>query len=81
MIQQLSSSGLNTLSFKVKRIQIYSYDCELWLYFPLKMLLDYFIKVRINLPLFSTVVPSSIVENNGKLILTEIFPSVQKHYI
>ena len=40
-------------------------------------------EVRINLPLFSTVVPSSIlyytVENKGKLILTEIFPSVQKH--
>ena len=43
---------------------------------------------RINLPLFSTVVPSNIhifdgttVENKGKLILTEIFPSVQKHDI
>ena len=40
--------------------------------------------VRINLPLFSTVVPAIIiagttVENKGKLILTEIFPSVQKH--
>ena len=34
-------------------------------------------KIRINLPLFSTVVP----ENKGKLILTEIFPSVQKHDI
>ena len=44
---------------------------------------------RINLPLFSTVVPSIIcmyylidgttVENKGKLILTEIFPSGQKH--
>ena len=32
--------------------------------------------VRINLPLFSTVVPAK-----GKLILTEIFPSVQKHDI
>ena len=64
--------------------------------------------VRINLPLFSTVVPAIIiavcshaftlfwsrntsvifekiagttVENKGKLILTEIFPSVQKHDI
>ena len=42
--------------------------------------------VRINLPLFSTIVPSNIldgttVENKGKLILTEIFPSVQKHDI
>ena len=63
------------------------------------------ISVRINLPLFSTVVPSIIcmflscnvvittkglqdrnihildattMENKGKLILTEIFPSVQK---
>ena len=44
---------------------------------------------KINLPLFSTVVPSNIldildgttVENKGKLILTEIFPSVQKHDI
>ena len=42
--------------------------------------------VRINLPLFSTIVPSSIividgttVENKGKLILTDNFPSVQKH--
>ena len=39
----------------------------------------------INLALFSTVVPSIIdgttVENKGKLILTEIFPSVQKHDI
>jgi len=40
----------------------------------------------INLPLFSTVVPAIIiagttVENKGKLILTEIFPSVQKHDI
>ena len=78
--------------------------------------LDIFNKtVRINLPLFSTVVPSSIfmfltstptrpvdnvvittkglqdrninildgtaVENKGKLVLTEIFPSVQKHDI
>ena len=39
--------------------------------------------VRINLPLFSTVVPAIItvgttVENKGKLILTEIFPLVQK---
>ena len=34
----------------------------------------------INLPLFSTVFPSQ-VENKGKLILTEIFPSVQKHDI
>ena len=33
--------------------------------------------LRINLPLFSTVV----VENKGKLILTEIFPSVQKQDI
>ena len=37
---------------------------------------------RINLPLFSTVVPAIIiagmmVENKGKLIITEIFPSVQ----
>ena len=42
------------------------------------------IEVRINLPLFSTVVPAVIgttVENKGKLILTEIFPSVQKHDI
>ena len=77
------------------------------------------ISVKINLPLFSTIVPSSIfmflscrpfivittpvddvvitlkglqdrninildgttVENEGKLILTEIFPSVQKHDI
>jgi hypothetical protein len=41
------------------------------------------ITVTINLPLFSTVVPSSgtTVENKGKLILTEIFPSVQKHDI
>ena len=43
--------------------------------------------IRINLPLFYTVVPSSpildgtTVENKGKLILTEIFPSVQKHDI
>ena len=39
--------------------------------------------VRINLPLFSTVVPAAgtTVENKGKLILTEIFPSVQKHDI
>ena len=41
--------------------------------------------VRINLPLFSTVIPSSIdgttVENKGKLIITEMFPSVQKHDI
>ena len=64
---------------------------------------------RINLPLFSTVLPSRLflscrpfvvitttkglqdrnnllldgrtVENKGKLILTEIFPSVQKHDI
>ena len=36
---------------------------------------------RINLPLFSTVVPAVTVENKGKLILTEIFPSVQKHDI
>ena len=36
---------------------------------------------RINLPLFSTIVPSKIKENKGKLILTEIFPSVQKHDI
>ena len=35
--------------------------------------------VRINLPLFSTVIP--FVENKDKLILTEIFPSVQKHDI
>ena len=49
-----------------------------------------------NLPLFSTVLPSNsrlflswnnllldgrTVENKGKLILTEIFPSVQKHDI
>ena len=43
------------------------------------------------LPLFSTVVPEqdrntnitagTTVENKGKLILTEIFPSVQKHDI
>ena len=43
-------------------------------------------QIIINLPLFSTVVPSNIldgttVENKGKLILTEIFPSVQKHDI
>ena len=38
--------------------------------------LDIKIVVRINLPLFSTT-----VENKGKLILTEIFPSVQKHDI
>ena len=44
--------------------------------------------IRINLPLFSTVVPSNInildgttVENKGKVILTEIFPPVQKHDI
>ena len=52
--------------------------------------------IRINLPLFSTVVPAIIfvflghilfvlagttVENKGKLILTGIFPSVQKHDI
>ena len=67
--------------------------------------------VRINLPLFSTVVPAintstptrpvdnvviapkglqdrntnitagTTVENKGKLILTEIFPTVQKHDI
>ena len=46
--------------------------------------------VKINLPLFSTVVSSNIcmflsqdktMENKGKLILTEIFPSVQKHDI
>ena len=51
---------------------------------------------RINLPLFSTVLPSNsslflschnllldgrMVENKDKLILTEIFPSVQKHDI
>ena len=42
-------------------------------------------KKFINLPLFSTVVPAvtvtagTTVENKGKLILTEIFPSVQKH--
>ena len=54
----------------------------------------YFLLLKIlgvNLPLFSTVVASSIfmfnildgttVENKGKLILTEIFPSVQKHDI
>ena len=42
----------------------------------------------INLPLFSTFLPSNsccldgrTVENKGKLILTEIFPSVQKHDI
>jgi hypothetical protein len=70
------------------------------------------ITIRINLPLFSTVLPSNsrlflscrsfvvittfstslvepvdllldgrAVENKGKLILTEIFPSVQKHDI
>ena len=37
--------------------------------------------VRTNLPLFSTVVPSTTVENKVKLILTEVFPSVQKHDI
>ena len=53
--------------------------------------------IRINLPLFSTVVPGqkhthiyiyiyiyiagTTVENKGKLILTEIFPSVQKYDI
>ena len=52
--------------------------------------------IGINLPLFSTVVPAvtfvfqdrntnvtagTTVENKGKLILTEIFPSVQKHDI
>ena len=43
--------------------------------------------IRINLTLFSTVVPAvtvtagTTVENKGKLILTEIFPSVQKHDI
>ena len=36
----------------------------------------------IILPLFSTVVPpGTTVENKGKLILTEIFPTVQKHDI
>ena len=47
------------------------------------------IPIRINLPLFPTVVPAIIiiiiagttVENKGKLILTEIFPSVQEHDI
>ena len=39
---------------------------------------------KINLSLFSTVFPSNscwTVQNKGKLILTEIFPSVQKHDI
>ena len=41
-----------------------------------KLINSYKETIRINLPLFST-----IVENKGKLILTEIFPSVQKHDI
>ena len=51
------------------------------------------LQVRINLPLFSTVFPSNSCcfcqqlfdgkteENKGKLILTEIFPTVEKHDI
>ena len=48
------------------------------------------IYVRINLPLFSIVLPLNTikilfdgrtVKNKGKLILIEIFPSVQKHDI
>ena len=58
------------------------------------LIIDLYILVWINLALFSTVVPSCMfqdrnnhvldgttVENKGKLILTEIFPSVQKQDI
>ena len=36
---------------------------------------------RFNLPLFFIYYYGRTVENKGKLILTEIFPSLQKHDI
>ena len=85
LIQAMQYNRVNIeSSIFISTINMVTWNSEVQAWWPRFMVriisAQYF--ARINLPLFSTVVPAGTkVENKGKLILTEIFPSVQKHDI
>ena len=54
---------------------------SIYLYFPPSSQLLYYICVLYFVDRNTNIIAGTTVENKGKLILTEIFPSVQKHDI